>query len=653
MISHSAEEKVILKRQMRLLLVLVMLVATTGTLMARNTPRSRKGAKATAAATATPTANSSQTTKSASREATETSISEAIRNADSKSAETGDNYALELTISGAIRERGETLALLATRAESLKDYLDALRRARDDRNVKAVVIRIAAAEPGLAMVQELRNAITEVRARGKKTYGIVEDDSQSAYLVLSACEQVIMPPSADIMITGVKADSYFLRELLEKLGLHADVVHVGQYKSYGEMFTQDDFTTPARANMTEIVDDIYAQLLGMISDSRGLPREAVEKIVNSGPVGAKEAVAAKLVDRVAYADEVYRDLKKEGLKVTDRGDYMKESGDKSEDLNLFSLLAMSSGKASPQKSTKYPEVAVVYAVGPIMPGSQEGLGLSGADEIYANDLIDVLDDMQKSDKVRAVILRVDSPGGSAFASDLIWRKVDDLRSKKPVVVSMGDVAASGGYYISMGANRIIAEPGTLTGSIGVVGGKLNLAGGLEKLGVHKVTIARGDFSQLYSETSNFSPRERELIEHMMKRTYDEFVDKATLGRKIPRDRMLEIAQGKVWMGSRAKEIGLVDDLGGLGKAIAETKKLIGLRQDERVSLVAYPKQLGMLDILQKAIGSNVTASISSQSDPLTYLPVSLKRVLQFARNVGRLFEQERVLAVMPFVLSIN
>jgi protease IV len=580
-----------------------------------------------------------------------------VRKADSKPGGAVRNKVLAVTLSGSVRERALPISLLSRRTESLKDYIDLMRRAREDADVSAVVLRLSEFDMGLAMAQELRLAIGEVRAKGKKVHAVLESDSQVAYLIATACDDITLPPSGDVMLTGAKAESYFLKSLLAKFGVSASVVHIGKYKSAGEMFSEDSFTTPARENMTEIVDDIYSLLVGTVAESRKLDRAAVEAIVNAGPAGAPKALEAKLVDRVAYADEVLDGLKKDGTSVVEAADYMKDGSEKLDELNPLGLILGMSGiggkAAAPERTSKYPMVAVVYAVGPITQGSSDSM-LGSDEEIASDDFIQMLDEIEKDKKIKAVILRVNSPGGSAFASDLIWQKLQELKKSKPIVVSMSDVAASGGYYIAMGANKIVALPGTLTGSIGVIGGKLNLSGGFDKIGLRKETISRGDMATLFSETSDFSPKERELVEAMMRRTYDEFTSKAAEGRRMTKDEVEAVAQGRVWSGMRAKEQRLVDETGGMGKAIEETKNLLGMGKNEKVALVAYPKEVGLMDMLRKAIGAGAVAQVSLRSDPmLGALPESVQRVLMTGRSIARMLERERVLAVMPFVPSVR
>lgn len=609
--------------------------------------------------TATAAASSGDVTITASD--LSSTVTEEIRKADAKTADEPKDNVLLISLSGDMPERGEPLSLFGEKSKSLKGYLDTIRKARDDKNVKTVVFRLTASSFGLATAQELAMAISELRAKGKKTYGVIEDDSQASYIVAAACGEVVLPPSADLMLYGVKAEGYFFRSLLEKIGVNAQIIHVGKYKSYGEMFTEDDFTSPARENMTEIVDDVYGQLVDAISSSRKITREEAEAAINRGPSSAQEAKDAKLIDRIGYADDLLDELRKSGATILDDSDYAKDKADKSDEVSIFSLLSAISRQqgSSQDKSSKYPQVAVVYAVGPIMLGSDQGVGFGNETEIYSDDFISTLDEIQKDKKIKAVILRVNSPGGSAFASDLIWKKMEELKRTKPVVASMGDVAASGGYYIAMGATKIVAHGGTFTGSIGVVGGKFNLSGGYGKLGIRKTTISKGSFASLFSETSDFNPQERALIERMMGKTYDEFITKAAQGRKLPKEKMNELAQGKVWVGSRAKDVGLVDEIGGLAQAISDAKILMGLKADEKVSLISYPKEVGILDLLQKAFGTGVSARSSTGVQAMAALGMTvapsqeLRGVFQHAQILVRLFGRERVVALMPFFMSVK
>lgn len=573
---------------------------------------------------------------------------------DTKTSDSRAAKAVLVTVAGELLERGSSLAFLRTSMKSLKDYVDTLRRARQDKDVQVIVLRLSPVSMGLGTALELRDAVGEARAAGKRVVALLEDGSQSAYLVASAADEVVMPPTGVLMLTGVSADAYFLKSLLGKIGATAHIVHMGQYKAAGETLTEDDFTTPARENLEEVVDDAYRVFTDKIAASRGIESSQVVALMDRGPLLAAEAREAGLVDRVAYADEVTTDLAGQGLKIVEEEDSASGSRERLEDISLFSLLTGVGRPAAPSaaRPSRLPQVAVVYAVGPIVPGSSSSL-LGSEEEIAADDFLTMLEEIRTDDKIRAVILRVNSPGGSAFASDLIWRKIAELRRVKPVVASMSDTAASGGYYIAMGATKIVAHPGTVTGSIGVVGGKLDLSGTYEKIGVRKSTISRGRYANLFSETGGFAPHERELVERLMKQTYDDFVAKAAEGRQMTTETMENLAQGKVWLGARAKQVGLVDELGGLPKAIEATKLLMGLTPDDKVELVAYPKDMTLMDVLQKAFGGGATVGLGPRPSLSAVLPAAVRPLAAQAVAVLHLLQREQVLAVSPVLLDLR
>jgi protease-4 len=399
-------------------------------------------------------------------------------------------------------------------------------------------------------------------------------------------------------------------------------------------------------------------MVDAIASGRHLTTETAAQAIERGPVGAEEAKKANLIDKIAYSDDILAGFKHDGKEVVDADDY-NDSSSKKDDISLLSLISLMTSKKSSSNSddskTTYPKVAVVYAVGDITLGSNEKSGFSSSDEIASQDFNDTLDEIQKDDDIKAVIMRVNSPGGSAFASDLIWHKVQDLKAKKPVIVTMSNVAASGGYYISMGATRIIAQPGTITGSIGVVGGKPNLANLYHKLGVNKTSISKGRYTGLFSETTDFSADQKKVIEDMMKRTYDDFVNKAAQGRKKSYAEINDVAQGRVWTGAHAKEVGLVDELGGMSEAIADTKQLIGLQKTDKVQLITYPKEQSFLDVLQKTFGASATAHVSTPAALQMLagtmpLPAAARQAFSLAVSVSQMFQHEQVLAVMPFTI---
>jgi len=533
-------------------------------------------ARTTETTAAQPVAVSAATTASKAQASSSLRrIADELARADTKTTKPAPALVLTIPVGGELAERGGGLPFFGQRRRSLKEILELMVKVRDDAAVSTVVLELSAFSVGTATVQEIRQAVQDLRSAGKSVVAVMNDDSQSAYLLAVACEQIIMPPSNALLLIGAKAESYFFKRLLEKLGARAEVIHMGQYKAYGEMFTEDDFTTPAKENLRAVVDDAYRQLVDAIAAGRRLTMATVESLIDRGPMTAAEALQAKLVDRLAYRDELLEEFRQKGAKVLGQDDYASDKRTASGDSNLLALLsALSKGSAAPKES-KYPAVAVVYAVGPIVPGSSGTMDLSNAEEIAADDYLKILDEIEKDASIKGVILRVNSPGGSAFASDVLFRRIVELSKKKPVIASMGDVAASGGYYIAMAAQKIVANPMTVTGSIGVVGGKIDLAGTYAKLGINKTTIARGRFANLFSETGGFSPDERALMEKLMRQTYDEFVSKAAAQRKMTTAALERLAQGRVYTGLQAQEVHLVDALGGLRARCAGNEAQLG------------------------------------------------------------------------------
>ncbi len=487
--------------------------------------------------------------------------------------------------------------------ENLRAKLERIKKARDDKSVKALYLEIDGIEAGWGKLDELRRAIADFRASGKKAFAYLEGGESKDYMVALACDEVAMPESAWLMLTGMRAEVSFYKGLFDKLGVKADMLQMGDFKGAAEPYTRSEMSPQFRKQMETVIDDYFDRsLVASVAEGRkgkGLTAEKVRKLIDEGPYGARAAVAAGLIDRVAYADE-FKASFKATLKADDAKivkDYEKA---KSKDVNLsnpFEILKL----LSPPKATesKKPKVAVIYVTGVIATGKSSA-SLMGEETCGSTTLIEAIRKADDDKTVKAIVLRVDSPGGSALASDLIWKAL--VQCKKPVVASMSDTAASGGYYISMAAKKIYAEPGTLTGSIGVVGGKI-VTGGLEKkVGLTTDIITRGANASLFSTTTPFSDSERKAMTGLMKETYDGFVSKALegrkrAGRKMTRDQLLELAGGRVWTGRQAKENGLVDELGTVADAVMAARKLAGVPEGDKLDILELPPSRSFLDSL--------------------------------------------------------
>jgi protease-4 len=575
-----------------------------------------------------------------------------------------------LTLRGPLPERDQVV-LFGAPTRSLNSVLTLIRKIRDDRDISHVVIRIAGLSVGLADASELRSAITELRERDKKVIVLLEDESQVSYLIAVAADEVILPPSGGIELTGLRADAYFLKGLLAKIGMEAEFIHQGEYKSMGEMFERDSYSPAARRNMEELVDSLYAQMTAIIAEGRRMTPEQVRTVIDLGPATTSQALERGLVDRVEYSDVVLEEVRKQTTRLQTADEYNRQGRTSAADElgNPFSLLLGISRPGGNRREdpalARLPQVALVYANGNILQGGSEE-GFEETDAVLSDDMLRTLDEVRKDRRIRAVLLRVNSPGGSAFASDLIWRKIREVDAEKPVVASMGSVAASGGYYIAMAARKVYATSGTLTGSIGVVGGKFSFAGTYQRLGITKESIRRGAFSDLFSDMRLFNPVERNLLDAQMREVYEDFLNKAARSRSMTRDQMHELAQGRVWSGAEAVSRGLVDSTEGLAGAINEVKRQIGVKPDDRIALVPYPRERNLLDLLTRMLSSSGGSGARIKSHPLLspstraelsalwmIAPETLRQALSTVLLLPEMLKEERVLLLAPSAIYIH
>jgi len=474
-------------------------------------------------------------------------------------------------------------AALARRRLPLRLVLGGLRRAAHDRRVRAVVVKLGGARSALDLgtAQEIRGAIDEVRRAGiltvawAETFGEVGRGSVPYYLA-TAFEQIWLQPSGDVSLTGVASEVPFLREALDKVGVTPELAQRHEYKSAADVFTQRSFT-PAHREMTErIVASLTDQIVDGVAAARSLDRGTVRDLVDRAPLFSEEALAAGLVDRLGYRDEIH-------AAVRDRvgGDPV---------LQYLARYVRSATGPSRRLTVRKPRViALVHVHGPIHLG-RSGRGPFTGRSAGSDTVCAALRTAAAADEVAAVVLRVDSPGGSYVASDAIWREVRRTRETgMPVVVSMGPVAASGGYFVSMGADEIVAEPATVTGSIGVVGGKAVVSGLTERLGIGHGAVPGGRHSLMFSPLHHFSDEEWERLGAWLDRVYADFTAKVAEGRGLSAARVDEVARGRVWTGADAAAVGLVDRLGGLAVAVEAARERAALPPAPAPVLRSFPR----------------------------------------------------------------
>jgi protease-4 len=552
--------------------------------------------------------------------------------------------------------------LFGSHGENFKTKLERIKKARDDKDVEAVLIHVNGLEIGWAKVEELRAALAQFRKSGKKAYAYLEAGDTKDYLVASACDLVCLPESGWLMLTGLRSEITFFKELLEKLGIKADFLQMGVYKFAAEPFTRSQMSPEARAQLKMVLDDFFDHsIVSSVSRSRRragrkkMTSDHVAALIDQGPFTARRAAAVGLIDRIAYASEL-EDLIKNDLKAPKIKIVKNYGQDRSKDVDLsnpFNLLKLFSPPKSLSRSGKS-RIALLFASGVIVTG-KGGTSMFGGDSIGSTTFVDAIRQADKDSKVKAIVVRVDSPGGSALASDLIWNEL--RRCKKPVVASMSDVAASGGYYISVAAKKIYAQPGTLTGSIGVVGGKLALGGLYDKIGVTTEVISRGANAGIFSSTKPFSKSERKAMEALMTETYDQFLNRVLVGRtqagkKLTRDDLLQLAEGRIWTGRQALARGLVDALGSLDDAIADAKVMGGLSRDEDTDFLILPKPRTFLDTL---LEGHLGARAPALSLPHLANAVKMPELAAHLRTLGGLIElrTEPVWVLLPHSLEIR
>jgi protease-4 len=515
---------------------------------------------------------------------------------------------------------------------TVRAYVELIRKAKSDPRITGILLRPGTlTSPFWAKVQELRDALNDFRASGKYVHAWLEYAGDREYYLASTADRIYLLPSATLDLTGIASYEVFLRGTFDWIGTYPDFLHVGDYKSAVNTYLEKSFT-PAHREMADSLNrSQYEQLVRGIADARKKSEDEVRALIDEGPFLPADALRLGLIDEVAYEDEL-DDLNDDlrGAAFVEAGDYAKVS-------------VGATGRRS--------KVAVINAVGVINSGTSGFDPVNGA-VVGADSLVEYIREARADRSIRAIVLRVDSPGGSSTASDVIWRELSISReTSRPLIVSMSDLAASGGYYIALAGDAIVAQPGTLTGSIGVYTGKFVTAGSLEKLGANLEAISRGKHAEMFSPDRRFSPEERQKIGESMQAVYDQFVERTAAARQMAPEKVDEVAQGRVWTGEQAKRLGLVDELGGLYTAIDLAKQRAHIPADEDVELVVYPPRRSVYEVLADELRSPIgRLQERSAADALMQLLGPRERkALSALLAPSRLFRSGQVLAHMPYV----
>jgi protease IV len=459
------------------------------------------------------------------------------------------------------------------RAQTLFGVLETLDAIADDPRAHGVLLELSGTPGGLAAAQSLRRALDAIRARGKRIAAWAESLDLTALYVASAADRLWIPETGRVSAVGLRAEAYYLRDVLARFDVRPEVVRIGTHKSAGEMLTRDRMSDEQREQLDAILAENFEALVEGIAAGRALGAAHVRDWIDSGRTSAADAREAGIVDGFAYRDELEDRLGELASQLADVPGRPVLAPARA----LFALRANERAGLAPP-----PRIAVLFASGAITRGeSGRGIASRAAEQM--------LESLAHDRRVRGVVLRIDSPGGDALASDLLWRAVRALRREKPVVASVAEIAASGGYYLASAADCVIAERASITGSIGVIGGKLDLSGLFARIGVGLDAVERGARAGMHSASRGFTEEERELVRDEMHALYDTFVARVAEGRGLAAAAVERAAEGRVWTGGRAAALGLVDALGGPLEALAEVRRRAGLRRAEPVLVDLHPR----------------------------------------------------------------
>jgi protease-4 len=559
---------------------------------------------------------------------------------------------VDLTLKGTISEDPTPIGLDGTPiSDNLKALVDRIARAKNDKNVKGLVVRLRDVKVGWAKTNELRRAIKDFRSSGKKAFAFLELAQNADYLVATAADEIVIPEGGWLILKGLAAEVTFYKALFDKLEITPDMMQIGEYKSAGEPYTRTRMSPAFREEVTSLLNDSYAMLAEAIADRQGIALDEAKALINDGPYTPAKAKAAGLVNRIAYPDQleaaIAHSLGVSTVKLDSKYGKKSQTVDLSGLAGFLKMMQMLSGESAKKPASDKPKIAILYAAGLIMPGKSSSSSLLREAVLGSDTVIKHLREAEQDKTVKAIVLRVDSPGGSALASDLIWREV--VRIEKPIVASMSDVAGSGGYYISVGCDKIFAEPGTITGSIGVIGGKLAIGGLMEKLGITTDTVTVGKHATIFSPIKPFTPDEKAAMKRLMEDTYRQFVTKTAQGRKMEVAEVEKLAGGRVYTGRQAKQNGLVDELGTLNDAVASAKELAGLDRDAETDYLILPKAKGVLESLFDPLEDR---DVGASMLPLP-LPAPVRQSVARLKAMSQLMTSEPVLVVVPFEVSIR
>jgi protease-4 len=546
---------------------------------------------------------------------------------------------LTLKVGGELAELDPTDVvsyLSVRRPPTVRSIVETLRKAKVDSRIRGVFLRPTGfATPYWGKVQEIRDAVLDFRASGKPIYAFLEYGGQREYYLASAADRVFLMPSSPLDVRGVATLQLFLRGTLDLVGVFPDLHHVGDYKTAVNTFTEKGYTPTHKEMDVSLNGSLFDALVRGIAEGRKKTLDEVRALIDEGPFSPEAAVKAGLVDDLGYEDEAL-----DAIREATGGD----DDDREIEYHDYARVG-----AESLGLNRGPRIGVIYASGAITGGRSGFDPLNGA-TVGSDTLIEHIREARKDASLKALVLRIDSPGGSATASDAIWHELTLAKEgsqPRPIVASMSDLAASGGYYLAMAADAIVAQPSTLTGSIGIFGGKYVSSGLYGKLGANIESVSQGRFAEMESPARPFTPEEVKKFQSQLQAFYDRFVEGVAESRGKTPAQIHAIAQGRVWTGQQAHENGLVDALGGLDRAVALAKERARIDADTEVQLVPFPPRKSFYEALAEQWGGDIAIS----HWVATRLTAAERELLRGIRGPWAAFRSGEMLALMPYVLA--
>ena len=527
---------------------------------------------------------------------------------------------------------------------TLRSVVDRLHQARDDKDIKGVLITLGDGGVDFSQAQELRDALKGLTDAGKATFAYSDSYDTDSYVVASGAKHICLLEGGEVMIPGVGLETTFYKGLFDKVGVKADYVQIGEYKGADEEYTRTEASPELKGELTRLTEGLYGQIVEQIATARHLSTDDVKQVIDQTILSAADAKERGLVDVLTDQDDLRKlisnDVGNEVELVGDYGRSARAQADPSNPMSLFTLMMK-----KPQPETDKPQVALIYAEGVIEDG--EPGGLFGGDGIGSETIRHAMRIAVRDDNIKAIVIRIDSPGGSALASEVMWQAVRHAAEKKPVVISIGSMAASGGYYLASAGDKIFADPSAIVGSIGVVGGKFVLKGVYDWAGVHTETFSKGKNAGLFSSSAPWDDRQRAMVTHWMEGTYKQFTQRVMKTRTGKIKDIDKVARGRIFLAKDAKELGMVDEIGGIDAALQFAAKDGGLAPGAYdIRVVPAPKSLGDM-IMGGAAEAAFPFKPTVQIDPDSLLGV-FSPAMQ--KSMGRELHMMHILQAHPVVL---